>query len=176
MYCSFPIFDTCDHCYVIPLEGKIFHETIPNNLESLNSLKSFLSRYFLFAHKRRFISIMRIYDYVRKISSEWRIWNNLEQSPLRILCTTSHSGIMLVRCHTGLTSYPLAKDSASIWRQREFQHRYPKVMPEWRSFFHSRFPIKTNCPKPAYFSVFAKIYEGRLRLRSVDAERGKERV
>lgn len=50
-------------------------------------------------------------------------------------------------------------------------HRYPKVMPQVAFHFLSRFPIKTNCSKPAYFSVFAKIYEGRLRLWSVGAER-----
>jgi len=55
-------------------------------------------------------------------------------------------------------------------------HRYPKVMPRVAFHFLSRFPIKTNCSKPAYFSVFAKIYEGRLRLWSVGAERERERT
>lgn len=53
-------------------------------------------------------------------------------------------------------------------------HRYPKVMPRVAFHFLSRFPIKTNCSKPAYFSVFAKIYEGRLRLWSVGAQRERE--
>lgn len=81
---------------------------------------------------------------------------------------------MLVRCHMGLTSYPLAKDFSLYLAPAGISaspHRYPKVMPRVAFHFLSRFPIKTNCPKPAYFSVFAKIYEGRLRFWSVDTER-----
>lgn len=108
-----------------------------------------------------------------KIGAEWRsaiwnvIWNNL---PLKFFVLHRVPG----SCSLDATrDWPLTR-----WRKIQplylapagisaSPHRYPKVMPRVAFHFLSRFPIKTNCPKPAYFSVFAKIYEGRLRLWSV---------